>query len=157
MVSIYYKLCWGEVMAINKLKQMRYIQDEFTVATLLLGITGLLINLALSKLVIALDLPLYLDNVGSVLVAILGGPLLGMTVGFLSNVVGSISTPISMYYGIITILIAWGAALFARRGLLGQVRGWLLLTVIFAVLGGLGGGLLTWFLYGQNLSGLAAE
>ncbi|MDD2955974.1 MAG: response regulator [Oscillospiraceae bacterium] len=116
---------------------------------------GLLLNLALSKLVLWLGWPLYLDNVGSILTAALGGALPGMAVGFLSNVIGSFTEPISMYYGILTIIIAWLASLFSQRGWLKKWRGALIASGSFVLIGGAAGSLMTWFLYGGGIGGIA--
>ncbi len=133
----------------------KHLEGEFSPWMLLLCITGLAINLILSKLVIFLNLPLYVDNVGSIIVAILGGPILGMAVGFLSNILGSLSTPISMYYSIFTIIIAWLAAVFSRKGVLKHWWGWLIAAGSFILAGGGAGSIVTWLLYGQTISGLA--
>lgn len=129
--------------------------NELSLRFLLLCIAGLIINLIFSKLVIYLGLPLYVDNVGSIVVAVLGGPILGMAVGFLSNILGSLSTPISMYYSIFTIMIAWLASVYARRGLLATWRGWLVAAESYVILGGGAGSVVTWLLYGQTISGIA--
>ena len=81
-----------------------------------LCLAGLGINFLLVQFVRFFGLPLYLDNIGCVLVAILGGPLPGTFVGLCSNLLNSVSNPLSMYYGILTILIAWVAAVFSQRG-----------------------------------------
>ena len=117
---------------------------------LLLCIVGLCINLILSSLVTRLGLPLYLDNVGSVIVAVLGGSLPGMFIGFLTNILKSVSNPISMYYGILTVLIAWVGYLFSSHGLLRSFKGFVLMALSFALIGGSIGSCFTWFLYGGS-------
>lgn len=132
------------------------IKKLFSPWTLFLCLAGLSLNLLLSKLVIYFGLPLYIDNVGSILTAALGGALSGLTVGFFSNVFGSISEPISMYYGILTVIIAWLASIFSRKGLLKKWYGWLFASGCYILIGGAAGSIMTWFLYGGGIGGIAA-
>jgi signal transduction histidine kinase len=140
----------------NANKPMQRIYKLFTLWTLGLCVSGLLVNTVLAGIVNILGLPLYIDNVGSVLVAALGGPIPGMTVGFLSNLINSATDPISMYYGILTILNALAAAWFSRKGYLKTISGCFWLAMIMVVIGGAGGSIMTWTLYGAEIGGLAA-
>ena len=117
-----------------------------------LCVVGLLINLLLSNMVIKLKLPLYLDNVGSILVAALGGALPGMFVGFLTNLINSLNNdPLSMYYGILTAVIAFLAAQFSPWGYFKSLRGCTIMAICFAIIGGGVGSCMTWYLYGGGV------
>ncbi|MBR5091327.1 MAG: HD domain-containing protein [Ruminiclostridium sp.] len=108
------------------------------------------INFLLYRIVSSLGLPLYLDNVGIILASALGGYLPGIFVGFMTNVINCFSDPASIYYGLLSVLNAVTAAVFARKGWLSFRRpGMLALFVLLltAVGGGLGT-LLPWFLDG---------
>lgn len=122
-----------------------------SVWTLLLCLTGLGINLFLSKLALWLELPLFLDNIGSILVACLGGPLPGVCVGFLSNLINSASNPISLYYGILTILIALLACYFSTKGYFKKPLGCIIAALCFALIGGALGSVMTWMLFGGGI------
>lgn len=101
------------------------------------------------------NLPLYIDNVGTLLAGALGGVLPGMTVGFCTNVLGSISLPISLYYGVLSVIIGWLAASFSCKGMFKNIKGILLASGGFVLVGGAVGSLMTWFLYGGNIGGIA--
>lgn len=103
---------------------------------LLLCVSGLGINLVFAKTIIFLGIPLYVDNVGSILVAALGGSLPGMAVGFLSNTLSSLSNPISLYYGILTVIIAWFAARFSERGKFKTLQGFFQISGCNIIIGG---------------------
>lgn len=121
---------------------------------LMLMLAGLGINVVLVELVKISGCPIFLDNVGSILVAALGGPLPGMTVGFLANLVNSISDPITLYYGVLTVLIALVAlvaAEFSQHGWLKHVHGCLALVLCSILIGGAGGSIVTWLLYGGGI------
>lgn len=88
----------------------------FTWQTLLLMLFGVAVNYGGSQLALFLELPLFLDSIGTISVAALGGVLPGIIVGFTTNYLNSISDPITLYYAILSVLIAISAAWFALRG-----------------------------------------
>ncbi len=75
------------------------------------------LNLALGAIVAALKLPVYLDSVGTILVAVLAGPLAGAITGILSNVVlGLLSSPVFFAFAPVAAVIGLAAGLSARLG-----------------------------------------
>lgn len=108
----------------------------------------LALNFLLFKFADVLGLPLYLDNVGTLLAAILGGYLPGIFVGFMTNIINCATDPTSIYYGFITVLIAVTSSFFAHKGCI-TIRKphWLIvLILILALIGGGIGTLLPWLL-----------
>ena len=127
---------------------------------LILCAAGLLINYLLAHLAIKLELPLYLDNIGSSLAAALGGYMPGIIVGFFTNLVNGLDDYTTAYYGSLTVLIAIASAWFASHDYYSFKKPWRLLAVIavFAFIGGGLGSVLTWALYGFELgTGLSAS
>ena len=116
----------------------------------LLCLAGLLINIGGSKLALALELPVFLDSVGTMLAAALGGMIPGIAVGFLTNVIGGISDYTTAYYGVLNVLIALAAARFQRRGMFRRPGGVIAAVISFALIGGGLGSVLTWMLYGSG-------
>lgn len=126
---------------------------------LILCVVGLLINYLLAHLATGLHLPLYLDNIGSALVAALGGYIPGIIVGFFTNILNGIGDYTTAYYGSLTVLIAIASAWFANHGFYSFRKPLRLLAVIatFTLIGGGIGSLLTWVLYGFEFgSGISA-
>lgn len=97
-----------------------------------------------------LGLPFYIDNIGTLLTALSGGIVPCITVGFFSNIINGINDPLSMYYSIVSILIAVAAVVCAKKRILTRFPHALLAVLIFAILGGVGGGMLTWLINGKN-------
>ncbi len=116
----------------------------------LLCAVGILINYLGSMLAAALDLPLYLDCLGTVLVAALGGYIPGIVVGYLINLIKGISDGASAYYGMLSVMIAVVTVIIADRGWFRRVTGCIWAAVIYALIGGGLGSVLTWFLYGMG-------
>lgn len=96
-------------------------------------------------------LPLFLDTIGTILAACLCGFLPGIIVGFFSNVLISLGDPISLYYGVLSVLIAVFAVIFARRKAFSSIKYSILVVFVFAFIGGGIGSLLTWLLYGFSV------
>jgi energy-coupling factor transport system substrate-specific component len=74
------------------------------------------VNLAMGFVVNQLALPIYLDTVGTVLIAALAGPAVGVVTGVVSQFVRSLYEGfIWLPFALIQVLIALLAALAARR------------------------------------------
>lgn len=119
--------------------------------SILLVLAGLGINIGLAQLVLWLELPIFLDSVGTVFVAIFGGTIPGICVGFVSNLINSIGDPITRYYGVLSIAIAISATQFSKHGFFRHWWGYLVALLTFAFIGGAVGSTLTWLLYGLNV------
>jgi len=117
---------------------------------LLLGAAGILLNILGARLVLALGLPIYLDCLGTFLTAAIGGYLPGMLVGYLTNLILGVNDPITIYYGLISVLIAAFVSIAYRRGWLRRVIGVVGTIVILALIGGGLGSVLTWALSGMT-------
>ncbi len=115
---------------------------------LLLSIIGLLINLLGVRIALGFNLPLFLDNIGSALVAALGGFIPGIIVGFLTNLINAIGNYETAYYGCLTVMIAIASASFAGRGYYTKPKKIPVIILTFALIGGGLGSVLTWVLYG---------
>lgn len=116
----------------------------------LLCAVGLLINIAGVWIARKTGVPLYIDNIGSALAAALGGTIPGIIVGFLTNLVNAIGDYTTAYYGSLTVLIAICSTWFEKNGYYTFKKPWRLLVVIlvFSLIGGGLGSILTWTLYG---------
>lgn len=129
----------------------------YSLSTFLMIPLGLLINYVFAQLVLIADIPIYLDSIGTVLSAALGGFMPGIAVGFLSNVVNGVSDPITMYYGIISIMIACITVIFSQHGIFRSLKKTLISVAAYSFIGGAIGSVLTWLLYGFNFgSGISA-
>ena len=117
----------------------------------------ILINLALAQLPGLFRLPLYLDSVGTMLAAALGGCVPGVIVGYLTNIINGLQDITNIYYGMLNVLIAVSAAFFARRGWFKKVTTLLLSVLVFALIGGALGSVLTWLIFGFDFgTGISA-
>ena len=117
---------------------------------LLLMLVGLLLNVIPAKLAIFFGIPLFLDCLGTVLTAMLGGYLPAVIVGFGVNAINGIAEPVAMYYGVLSVLIATLATFLFRRGFFHSIWKLLIVILLFALIGGGIGSIFTYALYGFN-------
>ena len=119
-------------------------------SVLLLIAAGLLLNIIPAKIALALHLPLFLDCLGTILTAMLGGNLPAVIVGFTSNAINGISDPVTMFYGVISIFIAALATFFYHQRFFKNIPRLFVVILSFALIGGGIGSVFTYFLYGFN-------
>ena len=105
---------------------------------LVLCVVCIALNIALSRLAALAGIPLYLDSVGTVLAAVISGYLPGMLTGFLTNILlwlvnGDGTT---VYYGVISVLIAAVTAFLALKDWYRSFGKSLLSVPLLALIGG---------------------
>ncbi len=137
----------------------KIIQKRPNITTLLLCLAGIAANCLLSRIMSALNIPLYLDTFGTIAVALMGGYLPGVFVGFTTNIIRTIFEPSSLYYGILNVLVGFTAAFFGERGMHKKIGGIIGMVVTFTFIGGGIGSLIPWFMEGlsfdsESLSGM---
>src|SRR3954467_13398952 len=90
-----------------------------TSKTLILTYSALAIALdvILSTVVSSLKIPLlFLDTIGTVLIAVLFGPWWGALVGLLTNVVlGVMTSPTAIFFGLVSVAIALIVGFIAKK------------------------------------------
>ena len=94
------------------------MKKEFGLITIALIPVAIALNIAVGQLVSVLKLPVYMDCVGTVLVAITCGPLAGALTGALSNLVWGLFSPSALPFIPVAAWIGLVAGLCARYGLL---------------------------------------
>ena len=109
-----------------------------------------LLNFIPSIIALALNMPVFLDSIGTVVAGMIGGTLPAVIAGFCGNAVNGISDITTFYYGIISIMIGVAAAIFQRNGFFKKWYGIIAAIFVFSVLGGGVGSVLTYFLYGYD-------
>jgi len=129
----------------------------FDKMTLFLIPIGVAVNFIGGQIAILLKLPLYLDAIGTIIVGALCGGVPGAIVGLISNVLNSISSPITMFYAILNIAFGFTAAWFSKKKVFLSFWKTLLSSLAFALIGGGIGAVMTWVIYGFDFgAGLSA-
>jgi hypothetical protein len=95
---------------------------DLSTATLALLPVAVAINIAVGAIVVALRLPIYLDSIGTVLVAVLAGPWAGALTGLLANLIWAIlpvpggAGPTIAFFAPVAAVIGLMAGFWAGRG-----------------------------------------
>jgi energy-coupling factor transport system substrate-specific component len=98
-------------------------------------LSSLGLNFAGHAIAVTLGLPLFLDSIGTVLAGVIGGPWVGGSVGFISNLVSSNTVdPIAAPYGIVSFAVGFVAGLARYLNWQKRASGWAALWLItFAI------------------------
>ena len=107
---------------------------------------GVYLNIISFKIVNALGLPLYLDTIGTIIVASMGGYLPGVAVGFLTNMIKGLSDQAAIYYGVLNVIIAVSATLIASQNFKKYWHKILVSILTFSFIGGGVGTLIPWYM-----------
>ncbi|MBQ9598242.1 MAG: hypothetical protein IJR33_00335, partial [Clostridia bacterium] len=86
------------------------------VNTLILCALAVAVNILGGYIAACTGAPLYLDSVGTIYSAAIGGFMPGIIVGFATNLIKCFMDVDSIYYGILNMLIAVTTAYFAHKG-----------------------------------------
>ncbi|MBR3851871.1 MAG: phosphohydrolase, partial [Fibrobacter sp.] len=112
---------------------------------------GLLLNIVPAKIVTHFELPVFFDCLGTILTAMMCGNMAAVIVGFISNAINGLSDAVTLYYGVINVLIAGCAYLFYQKKFFLSIPKILVVIFTFALIGGGLGSILTYFLYGYSI------
>jgi energy-coupling factor transport system substrate-specific component len=94
------------------------LKKDFTTITLALMAVAIVINIVLGQLVSILKLPIFLDSLGTILVALLAGPWAAGLTGLLTNLIwGLVSDPVAAAFAPVAMVIGITAGLCAKYGL----------------------------------------
>ncbi len=94
------------------------LKKDFSTLTLTLMAVAIVLNIVLGQVVSLLKLPIFLDSIGTVLVALLAGPWAGGLTGLLTNLIwGMISDPVAAAFAPVNMMIGIAAGLCAKYGL----------------------------------------
>ncbi len=116
-----------------------------------------LVNVLLSFVAYKLKLPMYLDTAGTIFAAVVGGFVPGVTVGVLTNLFSNIINSGTVYYVLISVLIAMITTYLKRRGYFDRVRRMVLYIIAISLMSAILGTCFQWILTeGPRFSDVAA-
>ena len=121
---------------------------------------GIVLNFICNRIAGALNLPFYLDCIGTIAAALIGGFVPGVMVGFFTNVVIHLFSKyimgdtgdVTLYYCVVSVLIGLLAAFFSQNKYFKKISIKTLIPVLgFVILGGGLGSVISWGLFGNTL------
>ena len=89
----------------------------FSTRTLTLMSAGIALNMVLGQVASMLKLPIFLDSIGTLIVALLAGPLAALVAGLTTNLIwGLITSPVAAAFAPVAAIIGLVGGLCARSG-----------------------------------------
>ena len=124
------------------------MKREFPLMSLLLIPIGIALNFVIGSLATWLKLPIFLDSVGTVLAAVLGGPIVGAVTGFLGVLSISAFAPSAVVWSLQAGVIGFITGLLASYGWFKGVAKVAVSTTIIIGLSVLGSTVISYLVYG---------
>lgn len=116
------------------MSQKRYsIKKDFSMLALLLIPIAVGINYAGGQLAGLLKLPLYLDTIGTIFVAMLCGPWVGGLAGLVTNLILGLTNPIFFPFAIVNVVVGIVTGFCARKKGFSTWWKWIISMVIMAL------------------------
>ena len=128
------------------------IRKDFGLTTWILIPLAIVMNGALGWIVAKLDLPAYLDTVGTVFIAVVAGPWVGALAGVLNNLILGIFSPNFIPYWSVALFIGLVAGFCANAGMFKIWWKVLLAGIFIAITAALFSALVAMKLYGEITS-----
>ncbi len=126
----------NEVMMSTRRRQL--------ILPMMMILIGLVLNIGGTVVAQAMGLMLYLDCVGTVMVAFLGGYVPGIAVALFSTIINNLSDGVSLFYAPVSVLVAIATVYASKKGYLKKLAYNILFILALALIGGGIGGLITW-------------
>lgn len=115
----------------------RGLKYDFSLMALVLIPVGVSINVVGYQMSQILKLPVFIDQIGTILVSMITGPWVGMVTGLLGNVVNGMIYPTAFGYAIVSMLVGFVSGFLSRwrwySNVVGVVIGCALLNVVSSV------------------------
>ena len=118
---------------------------------------GILINVLLSYCMNRIDMPLFLDTVGTVAVASIGGLFPGILTAVVTNIICTSFNPNALYFTLINALVAVYTATFIKNLETKKVFRIIEMVLILAAGAGVMSSVIQWWLLGEAQHSLVAE
>ncbi|WP_022760665.1 HD domain-containing phosphohydrolase [Butyrivibrio sp. AD3002] len=109
---------------------------------------GIAVNVIISYVSYKLDLPIFLDTIGTIIVAAMGGLFPGIVTAVVTNLICTAFNDIAVYFGFVNTLVAIYVAWFVRKRSFRKIQN---IILFILVSGNISGGisvLIQWGLFG---------
>jgi len=127
----------------------RTTKAQFSTKSLVLIPIAVGINLIGGTLCSALKLPLFLDMIGTIVIACLSGPWVSALCGLLTNVfLALVANPVYLPYAVVSILCGLVTGYMVKAGLFKKVWGAILVWLACTVTNAVSASVITVFVYG---------
>ena len=109
---------------------------------------ALVLNIVIGQIVGSVGIPLYLDSVGTVLVAGLAGPIAGLATGTLSSIVWGLFNPAALPFAAVSAMVGLLSGVMIAKGMLRNIPLTITAGVVLGVISGMLAAPVAAFVYG---------
>ncbi len=109
---------------------------------------GIAVNVLLSFIAFQLDLTVYLDTVGTIAVASLGGMFPGIFTAVVTDLLCAAFNEEALYFGLVNALIAIFSAWFFKGRKIRQIKNFIIFTAATGIISGASSALIQWWMLG---------
>ena len=92
----------------------RGLRYDFSLLALLLIPVGVSVNVVGYQLSSILKFPIFIDQIGTLFVSMLGGPWVGLVTGLMGNVINGMLNPVAFPYALVAMATGFAAGLLSR-------------------------------------------
>lgn len=133
----------------KKLSFWEGIKAQFSTKSLVLIPIAVGINLIGGTLCSALKLPLFLDMIGTIVIACLSGPWVAALTGLLTNVfLALVANPVNLPYALVSVLCGLVVGYMVKAGLFKKAWGVALVWIVVTLVNAISASLITVFVFG---------
>ena len=133
----------------NKMTFTEGMKAQFSTKSIVLIPIAVGINLIGGTLCSALKLPLFLDMIGTIVIACLSGPWVSALCGLLTNVfLALVANPVYLPYSIVSVLCGLITGYMVKAGLFKRIWGTVLIWIACTLTNTVSASLITIFVYG---------
>ena len=109
---------------------------------------ALVLNIVIGQIVGSVGIPLYLDSVGTVLVAGLAGPIAGLATGTLSSIVWGLFHPAALPFAAVSAMVGLLSGVMIVKGMLRNIPLTITAGVVLGIISGMLAAPVAAFVYG---------
>ncbi|SHF39202.1 energy-coupling factor transport system substrate-specific component [Seinonella peptonophila] len=124
------------------------IKADFTLMAMMLIPIAIAINILGGQIAAALKLPIYVDTIGTLLIAILAGPWVGALTGLLSNLINGIFDPVFIPYAMVSIAVGLVAGYLSRAKMFNSIGKMIISGIILGLTAAIISSPITAFMFG---------
>lgn len=126
----------------------RGIKYDFSLLALLLIPVGVSISVVGYQLSTILKLPVFVDQIGTMLVAMIAGPWVGLVTGLLANMVNGMINPVSFGFAIVSMLLGLSCGYLSRWKFFTNIGGVIVGCAILNLVTVMSASVVTTFMFG---------
>lgn len=133
----------------KKTSALQGLRNQFSTKVVVLIPIAVGINVIGGTLSSVLKLPVFLDTIGTIVIACLAGPWVAALTGLLTNIfLALVANPVYLPYALVSVLCGLTVGYMVKAGLFRRIGGVILIWLALTVVNTLSASLVTFFVFG---------